>query len=133
MLLAGIDALPLVKLAVAAPLVLLAFKILSPSEARQSIDLNVIVLIAAAFGLGAAVSESGLAEQIANLFVTVLGGFGARGAARDIPRDDAAHDADLPQRSRDPHVLDRVRDSSGLRHRRDPSRSRSRSPHRRTS
>ncbi|MBX7161002.1 MAG: SLC13 family permease [Acidimicrobiia bacterium] len=79
-LLAGIDALPLVKLAVAAPLVLLAFKILSPSEARQSIDLNVIVLIAAAFGLGAAVSESGLAEQIANLFVTVLGGFGARGA-----------------------------------------------------
>lgn len=79
-LLAGVDVLPLVKLAVAAPLVLLAFRILSPSEARQSIDLNVIVLIAAAFGLGAAVSASGLAEQIAHLFVWALGSFGPRGA-----------------------------------------------------
>lgn len=79
-LLAGVDVLPLVKLAVAAPLLLLAFRILSPSEARQSIDLNVIVLIAAAFGLGAAVSASGLAEQIAHLFVWALGSFGPRGA-----------------------------------------------------
>lgn len=82
--LAGLDILPLVKVAVAAPLVLIALRVLSPTEARQSIDLNVIVLIAAAFGLGEAISKTGLADEIANLFVSALGGFGPRGALFSI-------------------------------------------------
>jgi di/tricarboxylate transporter len=51
-------------------------KILTPGEARRSVDLDVVLLIAAAFGLGAAATESGLASEVAATLVDGLGGLG---------------------------------------------------------
>ncbi len=41
--------------------------VLTPRQARDAVDLNVIVLIAAAIGLGGAATESGLAERTAHV------------------------------------------------------------------
>jgi di/tricarboxylate transporter len=43
--------------------------VVSPAEARDAVDLNVVVLIAASFGLGAAISASGLAGELASALV----------------------------------------------------------------
>jgi len=83
-LLAGLDLLPLLKVSLVAALLLIAFRILSPSEAASAVDIGVVVLIAASYGLGAAVSASGLAEQIADLFVGSFGVFGPTGALLGI-------------------------------------------------
>jgi di/tricarboxylate transporter len=71
-----LDILPAAFLAAFA---LVALRVLTPGEARDAVDLNVVVLIAASFGLGAAMSESGLAKQVATLFVQPLGGLGGVG------------------------------------------------------
>jgi len=55
-------------------------KVLTPGEARRSVDLDVVLLIAAAFGLGQAASTSGLADTIAGGLVDGLGGLGIYGA-----------------------------------------------------
>lgn len=49
---------------------------LSPGEARQSIELQVLVTIAASFGIGAALDESGAAAAIARLLVQATHLFG---------------------------------------------------------
>jgi di/tricarboxylate transporter len=54
-------------------------RILSPLEARRAIDIEVIVVIAAAFGLAAAMQASGLASTIASGLVSLFGDFGDRG------------------------------------------------------
>ncbi len=46
------------------------------TEARRSIDVEILILIASAFGVGAAVSESGLAGELGNLLVDGFGRFG---------------------------------------------------------
>ena len=53
--------------------------VLSPAEARAAVDLNVLVVIASSFGLGAAISSTGLAGRIADLVVDGFGGLGERG------------------------------------------------------
>ena len=58
---------------------LVALRVLTPFEARQAIDLNVLVVIAASFGIGAAIGQSGLADRIAELFVDGFGSFGDLG------------------------------------------------------
>ena len=58
---------------------LLATRVLSWSEARDSIDLDVIVLIAASFGLGAALESTGLASTLADGVTGALGGLGSWG------------------------------------------------------
>lgn len=63
--LTGTGVLTLLQGALLVPLVLIATRALSVSEARRSVDLNLIVLIAASFGLGAAVEASGLGDVIA--------------------------------------------------------------------
>ncbi|MBT8193760.1 MAG: SLC13 family permease [Acidimicrobiia bacterium] len=60
--------------------VLILGKVLTPGEARRSVDLDVVLLIAAAFGLGRAASESGLAGTLADGLVGGLGGLGIYGA-----------------------------------------------------
>lgn len=55
---------------------LVATRVLSTTEAREAVDIGVIVMIAAAFGLGAAVESTGLAEQLAD---GVIGAFGPLG------------------------------------------------------
>jgi len=54
-------------------------RVLTPGEARRSVDLDVVLLIAAAFGLGAAASASGLAGEIAGGLVDGMGGGGTYG------------------------------------------------------
>jgi di/tricarboxylate transporter len=53
-----------------------ALGVLTPAECRQAVDLEVIVLIAAAFGLGAAMEQSGLAQAIASGIFGAVGAFG---------------------------------------------------------
>ena len=52
---------------------------LTPTEARDSVDLDVIVVIAASFGLGRAIEQSGLAGDLANAVIEPLGRFGDLG------------------------------------------------------
>jgi len=52
---------------------------LSFDEAKRSVDLDVILLIAAAFGLGAAVTQSGFTSSIADQLVNGLEGLGTFG------------------------------------------------------
>lgn len=77
--LVGTGILDIFEAAVLAAFALVGLKVLSVSEARSSIDLNVIAVIAGSFGLGAAVSESGLADVIARNVIQPLGSFGDLG------------------------------------------------------
>ncbi len=58
---------------------MVAARVMTFSEAKRSIDLDVILLIASAFGLGSAVRASGLADEIADLFTSAFAGFGTFG------------------------------------------------------
>ena len=53
--------------------------VMRPREARDAVDVNVVLMIGGAFGLGQAVSTSGLADQISNALLNVSfgGTFGA--------------------------------------------------------
>ncbi len=58
---------------------MVAARVMTFSEAKRSIDLDVVLLISAAFGLGAAVEASGLAADIAVGFTNAFEGFGTFG------------------------------------------------------
>ena len=77
--LAATDVVPILEGALVAALLLVATRVLSPIEARRAIDIEVIVVIASAFGLAAAMEASGLADTIATGLVGVFGGLGERG------------------------------------------------------
>lgn len=77
--LAGTGVLDIFEAAVLAAFALVGLKVLSVSEARSAIDLNVIAVIAGSFGLGAAISASGLARAIARNVIDPLGSFGDLG------------------------------------------------------
>lgn len=70
----------LLNAALAGAMVLLALRVISPGEARAAVDLDVIVVIAAAFGLGAAIEVSGLAGVAAGFLTRAVGGWGTAGA-----------------------------------------------------
>ncbi|HUP18280.1 MAG TPA: SLC13 family permease [Acidimicrobiia bacterium] len=76
---ASLDLLPILNVSLLVAVVLIAIKVLSPGEARSAVDLDVIVLIAAAFGVAAAVAKSGLAETLASGLVGLFDGLGGRG------------------------------------------------------
>jgi di/tricarboxylate transporter len=59
---------------------LVAAKVLTPAEARESVQLDVLVMIGASFGLGAAVAGSGLAARLADGLVDLTDGMGELGA-----------------------------------------------------
>ena len=54
-------------------------RVMTFGDAKRSVDLDVILLIAAAFGLGAAVETSGLAASIADSFTGAFASFGTFG------------------------------------------------------
>jgi di/tricarboxylate transporter len=74
--LAALEILPILQGALIAAGALIAGRVLSFGEARNAIDLDVVLLIAAAFGVGAAMESTGLAAEIADLLVSGLGGLG---------------------------------------------------------
>lgn len=74
--LAAADILPILQGAILAAGALIATRVLTFGEARNSIDLDVILLIAAAFGVGAAIETTGLALEVADGLVDIFGGLG---------------------------------------------------------
>jgi di/tricarboxylate transporter len=78
--LATTGVMPILNAALVAAFALVAVGALTLREARDAVDLNVIVLIAAAFGLGEAVMTTGLADRLASLLVGSLEGYGTLGA-----------------------------------------------------
>lgn len=76
--------LPILQGSILAALLVLATRTLTVRQARDAIDLNLVVMIAAAFGLGAAVESSGLAAAGAQAVTAVMAPFGAIGALAGI-------------------------------------------------
>ena len=77
---ASLGLVPVLHAALLGALALVVVGVLTPGEAKNAVDLDVILVIAGAFGLGAALQASGLAELAAQFLVTAFGGWGARGA-----------------------------------------------------
>jgi sodium-dependent dicarboxylate transporter 2/3/5 len=71
-----LTSVPLVVAVFGAAIVLLLGKAISPREARASLELEVLVTIAMAFGLGTAMIESGLAEAVGQLLLAPAAAFG---------------------------------------------------------
>lgn len=82
--LSAFEVLPLLQTSLLAVVALLVGRALSLRQARNALDLDILVLIASAFGLGAAVSTSGLAEVIADVLVRASLPFGTLGALAGI-------------------------------------------------
>ena len=70
-LIAGTGLLDLLQTSLLIAIALIGFKIITLSEARASVDLEVIVLMATSFGLGIAIRDSGLAGNLANITVEI--------------------------------------------------------------
>lgn len=71
--------LPILHGALLGALVLTATRVLTAGEAGRAVDLDVVLLIAGAFGLGRALSVTGLADRAADGILGVAGGFGTVG------------------------------------------------------
>ena len=76
---AALGLMPILHLSLLGAFALVATGVLTPWDARRAVDLNVVIVIAAAFGLGAAMESSGLAAFLASALVSALGGFGTVG------------------------------------------------------
>jgi di/tricarboxylate transporter len=76
--------LPILHAALAAALLMLVLRVLTPEEARQALDLDVLGVIAAAFGLATAVEVSGLADVISDGLISNLGRFGEIGVLAGV-------------------------------------------------
>ena len=86
------------------------------AEARDAVDLEVIVVIAASFGIGAAIESSGLAADLADVLIEPFGAGRPRAAVRGPARDDGADRAHHQQRRGRPDLPGGAgdRDSAGL-------------------
>jgi di/tricarboxylate transporter len=76
----GTGLMPILQASLAAAALVMVTGVLTVRQARDALDLNVLVLIAAAIGLGTAVQTSGLGAEIASVLVHLLMPFGAIGA-----------------------------------------------------
>ncbi|MEZ5238644.1 MAG: SLC13 family permease [Microthrixaceae bacterium] len=81
---AAVGLLPILEASLLGAAVLVVTGVLSYSEARDAIDLDVVVLIGAAFGLGAAIETSGLALEVAGGLTDLLSGWGEFGLVLGI-------------------------------------------------
>ncbi len=75
-LLAATGVLPLVTAALLGAAAMLVLRIVTPAEAGSAVDLDVIITIAAAFGLAAAMHASGLADAVATWMISASAGLG---------------------------------------------------------
>ncbi len=81
---AGLGLLPILHLSLLGAVALIVLGVLTPGEARRSIDLDVILVIAGAFGLGAAMSSTGLAEWLASGLIGALSPLGPNGVLAGV-------------------------------------------------
>lgn len=79
-LVAGAGLLPILQASLLGAMALIALGVLSPSEARAAVDMDVIIVIAGSFALGAAIEQTGLADRLAHVLVIPFRGMGASGA-----------------------------------------------------
>jgi hypothetical protein len=79
LVLAATGLMDILDLSLLAAVAIVALGVLTPNQARNAVDLNVIVLTAASFGLGAALQQSGLAESLASGLISVFDPFGDLG------------------------------------------------------
>jgi di/tricarboxylate transporter len=77
---AGAGAVPILQASLVGAIVLIACGVLTATEARESIELDTIIVIAASFALGTAMERSGLAAHAAELVVGSTGGGSVHGA-----------------------------------------------------
>lgn len=82
--LTGTGIVPILHGSLLTAMLLVAARVLTARQAKDAVDLNIVVLIAAAFGLGAAVDGSGLGEAIAGLLLAVFLPFGLVGALAGV-------------------------------------------------
>jgi di/tricarboxylate transporter len=78
-LVAGSGLLPILHASLLAAVLLVATGTISAQAARDSVEIEVLVVIAASFGLGAAIESSGLAAILGGGIVDVFSGIGWRG------------------------------------------------------
>jgi di/tricarboxylate transporter len=83
-LVAGLGILPMLQASLLGAVALVAFGVLTASEARAAVDLEVIVIVATSFALAAAMSNSGLADHLAGLVVRGFSGLGDLGVLLGI-------------------------------------------------
>ncbi len=76
---ASFGLMPILHLALLGAIALVVLGVLTPGEARRAVDLDVILVIAGAFGLGAAMQTSGLAELLGTLLIGAFGALGPTG------------------------------------------------------
>jgi di/tricarboxylate transporter len=74
--LTGLGVISLLQGALAVPILLIATRAMNIAEARRAVDVNLVVLVAASFGLGAAVTGSGLGAVGAELLLQLAAPFG---------------------------------------------------------
>lgn len=77
--LAACEVMSILQAALIAAGLLIATRTISFSEAGEAIDFGVVLLIAAAFGVGEAMQTSGLAEDLASSLLNAFSGFGDLG------------------------------------------------------
>ena len=80
----GLGLMPILQASILAALLVLATRTLTVRQARNAVDLNLVVLIAAAFGIGAAVESTGLAAAGADVLTDVMAPLGAIGALAGV-------------------------------------------------
>ena len=80
----GLELIPILHGALLVALLLVASRALTPRQAAGAVDMNVVILIAAAFGLGAAVDSSGLGKVVADVLLAVFLPFGLIGALAGV-------------------------------------------------
>jgi di/tricarboxylate transporter len=81
---AGAGFLPILQASLIGAIALVAFGVLTATEARNAIELDTIIVIAASFALGTAMEKSGLAAEAARLVISVSGGGSVHGALLGI-------------------------------------------------
>jgi di/tricarboxylate transporter len=72
----ALDLVPILQGALVVALTLVATRILTPNEARAAIDLDVLLMVAASYGIGKAIETSGLATLLAGWLVQPVFAFG---------------------------------------------------------
>ncbi|HEX7050787.1 MAG TPA: SLC13 family permease [Longimicrobiales bacterium] len=82
--LSGFGLLPILHAALIGAFTLLAARVLTPGEARGAVNLDVVLIIGASFGIGAAVEHSGLAAVIANGVIQAARAWGPGGVLVSI-------------------------------------------------
>ena len=76
---AALKLTPMLIAAACAALIMILINIISFSDAKNSVDFEVLIIIASALGIGKALLSSGLAEIVANALISATKGFGVIG------------------------------------------------------